>query len=512
MRSTTILAPILVLLLAAQSSAQSPEPCGSWSVVDVPFDPGWNRAEFEDVAVAPDSTVWAVGNAHLPSPPFGPEMVTLAMRYDGGTWTQTPTPYVAAFAGGANDTLHAVAALAPDEVWAAGERHGDAGGLSVGAWVHVLRWDGATWSEMPVPEPPGGAGINFSGTRVYDIAAFSSDDVWFAGAWAEPNHLATVTRRPLAMHWDGSEMTVHPTPTLFSGTEPLHLKQVAAVAPDDIWGICRSTTAGGTTDAPYVLHYDGGVWSQVGGLPDPGFSMVLDQITATVSDDVWIFGHEVFPTDPFALHWDGTNWTLLDGAPHASAAASLSADAHYLGTSTITLFDGSETAVVEPFTNVAGSSVLSMASTGTCQVWAVGRRIGGGDLAPFAAVMTEGPWTGIGGGLDGAHGQPMLTGSGDLVAGALVSLQLDDALEQASAWMVLGTVLLEAPFKGGVLVPRPDVLVPGPTTDALGSWTLAATWPAGIPSGNLVAAQAWVQDGAAPKGFAASAGLVATTP
>ena len=516
--SPTAIALAAALALAALPvPADCQTPCGSFEVLDVPFDAGWNRALFEDVAALPDGTAWAVGYAQLPTPPFGPENVTLAMSWNGSSWTHTPTPYVSTWVGGANDFLHAVAALGPDDVWAAGERHGDAGGLSVGAWLHVLHWDGSSWSEMPVPEPPGGSGINFSGLRVYDIAAFASDDVWFAGVWGEPNALSSVTWRPLAMHWDGSHMTVFPTPVLYTGSNPMHMRQMAAVATDDIWGICRTNTAGGVTADPTVLHWDGSDWSQVS-TPSLGQSVVLDDITAAGADDVWVFGHTYFPTTPFALHWDGSGWSVHTDVGYAGSAVALAPDAIYQGTGEITLFDGSSSAVVEDFAAVSGPSVLGMDSPGGCTLWAVGRRFDNpvtGDLAPFAARMTVGepsPFVAVGAGLAGLHGVPVLAGDGSLVAGTPVSLGVSSARENAPSMLVMGFNELNAPFKGGVLVPAPDVVLTGLATDGTGAWTLAGNWPSGISNATSFTSQVWVLDPAGPKGLSATQALRATTP
>ena len=463
----------------------------------------------------PDGTAWAVGYAQRPTPGSF-EHVTLAMHFDGTQWTHTPTPYVAAWDGGANDFLHAVEALAPDDVWAAGERHGDAGGLSVGAWLHVLHWDGSSGSEVPVPEPPGGAGINFSGTRVYDIAAFAPDDIWFGGAWAHPNALSSVTRRPLAMHWDGSDMTVYDTPVLSIGSEQMHMRQMAAVAPDDIWGICRANTATGLSNPPAVIHWDGSAWSQVS-VPSLGSAVVLDDITAAGPDDVWVFGHVYFPSTPFALHWDGSGWTQ-HGAPFATTAAALGPDELYLGTSTITLFDGASSQVVETFPDVDGPSVLGMDAAGDCTLWAVGRMWGppGEDLRPFAARMDPtsagASWTDVGGGLPGSHGTPTLFGDGELMPASEVRLDLGSAMELSSSTLVVGLSTANASVYGGTLVPFPDLLLPGLPTGPAGAWTLLDTWPAGVPSGLSVWFQAWVQDPAGPFGWSATRALRADVP
>ena len=55
---------------------------------------------------------------------------------------------------------------------------------------------------------------------------------------------------------------------------------------------------------------------------------------------------------------------------------------------------------------------------------------------------------------------------------------------------MLGLSELSAPFKGGTLVPHPDVIAPI-TSDASGEALLSAPWPAGIPPATQLYAQAW---------------------
>jgi hypothetical protein len=121
------------------------------------------------------------------------------------------------------------------------------------------------------------------------------------------------------------------------------------------------------------------------------------------------------------------------------------------------------------------------------------------------------PWTIVGSGLAGAAGVPQIDGDGPLAGGEPVSLSLDDAKPLATAYLVVGLSGLLAPFKGGVLVPNPDLLLPLPTGPG-GQVLLVTTWPAGLPSGLPVWFQWWIPDAAGPAGFAASAGLRGTTP
>ncbi|HZL99034.1 MAG TPA: VCBS repeat-containing protein [Planctomycetota bacterium] len=137
----------------------------------------------------------------------------------------------------------------------------------------------------------------------------------------------------------------------------------------------------------------------------------------------------------------------------------------------------------------------------------------------FALGLLEGSahgtqtWVDLGSGLAGSAGTPVLAGTGELTPLSAVGLSLAGALPAApSTVLVIGLAELNVPFKGGVMVPMPALVLAGLPTDATGSWTLGGTWPAGIPSGTEVFLQAWIPDPAGPAGFAASNGLSATVP
>ena len=140
-----------------------------------------------------------------------------------------------------------------------------------------------------------------------------------------------------------------------------------------------------------------------------------------------------------------------------------------------------------------------------------------GELSSYRLVArvldpATGPWLNLGHALAGLHGAPQLAGNGGLSAGSPVSLALSGAKENAPATMVIGLAAANVPFKGGVLVPTPDLLLGGLSTDGTGALLLAGTWPAGVPSGLAFWSQSWIVDAAGPKGLSASNALKATTP
>jgi hypothetical protein len=134
-----------------------------------------------------------------------------------------------------------------------------------------------------------------------------------------------------------------------------------------------------------------------------------------------------------------------------------------------------------------------------------------GDLDPTTQVGT---WTDLGQALAGTGGPPVLTGTGDLLPGTPVTLTLSNMLANSTVYLVISPATLNAPFKGGVLVPNPSppgffvILPTGPT----GTVPLNSTWPSGLPPAFSLYFQGWVLDGGGPVGFAASNALQATTP
>ncbi|HZJ70885.1 MAG TPA: hypothetical protein VFF36_08135, partial [Planctomycetota bacterium] len=68
------------------------------------------------------------------------------------------------------------------------------------------------------------------------------------------------------------------------------------------------------------------------------------------------------------------------------------------------------------------------------------------------------------------------------------------------------------PFKGGILVPSPAVIVSGLLTDGQGRLVLQGSWPSGVPSGSQLWIQGFVVDAGAPAGLSASNAVRARTP
>jgi hypothetical protein len=134
------------------------------------------------------------------------------------------------------------------------------------------------------------------------------------------------------------------------------------------------------------------------------------------------------------------------------------------------------------------------------------------DFVSMTIEVVTPTWFDEGHALAGIAGSPKLVGAGNLSAGSPNALTLTRAAPNAMAGLVVGLSNASLPFKGGTLVPAPDVgpvLVP---TSGGGGISLPFTMPAGLPAGTALWLQWAIPDAAAVKGVALSNALKGVTP
>jgi hypothetical protein len=133
--------------------------------------------------------------------------------------------------------------------------------------------------------------------------ASSRDDVWAVGYQvAEGSDAQT-----LAMHWDGKEWKVVPSPNPNSG--PNYLESVATLGPNNAWAVGYS----GNSDSyhPIILHWDGTAWTSVAA---PAIlnetSAEILSIAAVSATDIWAVGDygDRNSVAGAILHWNGNEW------------------------------------------------------------------------------------------------------------------------------------------------------------------------------------------------------------
>jgi len=171
----------------------------------------------------------------------------------------------------------------------------------------MLHWDGSKWATVPLPTV--GTDLHIS-----DLAAVSPEDVWAVGYFDDESGGPNV----LALHWDGTAWANVPALDTDKRFNLLH--GVDAISLTDAWAVGAWAT--GEVGGTLIEHWDGAEWTIVPSPdrdPDPLIGQSypdLNAVAALAADDVWAVGsaENVAPAGPsntLVEHWDGTEWTIV---------------------------------------------------------------------------------------------------------------------------------------------------------------------------------------------------------
>jgi hypothetical protein len=164
----------------------------TWSVVEAPSPPpdpltADAYPSLSAVDALGPADAWATGQTENVAP-VG-QSNTVALHWDGSSWTRTETPEVAA-QDGTYGHLLGVSATGPDDVWAVGIAASAPGIFGGGDRALIEHWNGTSWTvgeTLPAD------------SRLVRVVAIASDDAWAVGSTGYSG-----TFRPLVLRWDGS--------------------------------------------------------------------------------------------------------------------------------------------------------------------------------------------------------------------------------------------------------------------------------------------------------------------
>jgi hypothetical protein len=215
--------------------------------------------------------------------------------------------------GGSDNSLGAVAASSPTDVWAVGDFLPDDVNANRDATLTFAEhYDGNSWSVVPTPN----TGTNFN--SFYGVAA-SQGQAWAVGTYLD----AQYDNRALVEVWNGSQWTIADVPQ--PGTTRDQLFGAAASSPSDVWAVGDQEGADGVFHT-LAEHWDGTSWS-VAPSPDPGSNGDLFYgVTTEGPDDAWAVGQQLGSTGPDQVlveHWDGTSWSVVPTPTVSSGTAML---------------------------------------------------------------------------------------------------------------------------------------------------------------------------------------------
>jgi hypothetical protein len=293
----------------------------NWAVVSGP-QPGTGGSYLEAVSAVSAGDIWAVG-FYRETPGSAP--LTLALHYDGTSWTQATT----ASPGSAENYLYGVDMVSASDGWAVGYT-ADTANLYQ---TLTLRWNGTQWVQVASPTPflsvAGLRGVTVSGT-----------DVWAVGVQAD----ISLTLRSYIIHWNGSSWSAQTTPT----TAGCVLTAVSALG-TNLWAVGGCQT---TSYQTLILQWNGTSWSPVAS-PNPGTGdNLLGGVSARTASDAYAVGGYA-DTDGSAqslvLHWDGTAWEQIPSAsPGSSGNALVAIDANQWAVGTMSSGGATHTLAEHP--------------------------------------------------------------------------------------------------------------------------------------------------------------------
>ena len=239
----------------------------AWQVVDHPH--AFETENLYGVAAVSARDVWAVGSGRNDQGAFR----AVALHFDGKAWS-----FVSPVNPGTNgNVLYAVVANASDDVWAVGQKIGDAPPDQ----ALIEHWDGRRWSEVP-------AEVNVpASTQLLGVDVVAGDDVRAVGDAQD----GVVSLRTFALTGEQTRFSLQGTPDPNTGDN--RLTGVAAVSDDQSWAVGSTLDdASGNLLTLIVGGGEGAPWTQVPS-PSPANGNGNSQLATLAkvgSHDLWAVG------------------------------------------------------------------------------------------------------------------------------------------------------------------------------------------------------------------------------
>ena len=267
----------------------------SWSQVPSP-SPG-SDVQLDSVTALSDTDVWAVGDYCVSSCNAGRQVFdSLAMHWDGKTWTQVPTKNPSA----TFNWLQSVSAASPSDVWATGYKCTSGCARLLTLTEH---WNGTSWSNVSSPTPAG------KWNQLNGVSSYPAHKAWAVGA---------AGAKSIALRWTGTKWVTATLPDI--GTHSDALYGVSAPSATNAWAVgtdCPDCTSTIGLFRTLALHWNGTKWAKVS-TPNPNPAPdVLQAVAARAGKDAWAVGYRCVSTcgqngesdRPLIIHWNGTKWS-----------------------------------------------------------------------------------------------------------------------------------------------------------------------------------------------------------
>jgi hypothetical protein len=263
---------------------------GGWAVQPVPLPSGGTFGMLLGVSCVPAGDCAAVG---MGTSARSSVSQPLAERWDGSSWSVMPVPLPSGSAGGALDGVSCVSAADCVAV----------GYFGPGAGMPLAeRWNGSAWSPQRLPVPPGASG------EMDSVSCASADACTAVGSYSSGPGASVA----LAERWNGRTWTRQSMPAGDGGFSGVSCSSA------------RSCTAidGGSGAA----QWNGASWSNTSAVTPPGGTGTsLTAVSCASAANCTAAGSydKGNRAEPLAEHWDGATWSAEPVPGPAGAPVSI---------------------------------------------------------------------------------------------------------------------------------------------------------------------------------------------
>ncbi|MBV8638498.1 MAG: hypothetical protein JO322_10460 [Candidatus Eremiobacteraeota bacterium] len=285
----------------------------SWARMSLAL-PGAHTVRLVTVGGSTPADLWVAGNE-----PEGSQQapVPVSFHLQSGIWRKEVLPRLPSGFSGSVDAIKALNAT-------------DAFALldiinfsTASEKPFVARWNGARWTNVPVPAP----NINDAGfdTRIGGLDATSGSDAWLVGFVPDlPAPLGFIE------HFNGTSWRQVPLPAIpVQGSDGEELDGVYARTVNDAWAVGAvwiGSSPGAQMQRTLTLHWNGTRWAYVQS-PSYGSISTINILNAVsgdgLSNDVWAVG-TANDKLPLAMKWNGAAWSFPE-SPASFADGALDA-------------------------------------------------------------------------------------------------------------------------------------------------------------------------------------------
>ena len=250
---------------------------------------GWQSMSFGDtlvgmepqaVATLNGQPAWTVGLASAVAINRRPMLA----KWAGDSWQRVTGPWKA------YGILNAVDATSASNAWTVGATG------SYTRWPISGRWNGSTWSAVPVPRPEGEL------ATLVDMALVTSQQLWAVGSKLQGGR-----SRPLVMKHETAGWTIH-DPAVPVGTEA-GLADVTRAPGGRIWAAGWKADANGQGRA-WIIYRKSGTWRTAPLAALPAGRAAITDLTFLSASNGWAAGFVETAGGylPILQRWNGTTW------------------------------------------------------------------------------------------------------------------------------------------------------------------------------------------------------------